>query len=137
MKKIYKVPCYDLDDNVRTYHHIGDILVSRKYFYFAQELISGYASIEILKNEMVKDGEIKLIRGNTLEVKKHNRGAGLFILEQDLVQKNVVTKDELEHYITEYQSSEYNKRYEEMKVLKKEEKQAIKQKIKEIRRRQR
>lgn len=132
MKKIYKVPCYDLNEDLRSYRFIGKILVSRTRFCFVKELISDYKSIEILKDKMVADNKIKLIAGNTLELKKVNRGAGLFVIESDLIQKNYVREEDIDSYIQNYNSSEYKKLHTAMNLFTKDEKKNINYKVKKI-----
>ena len=69
MFRYYKVPVYELQEDLVSYNQL-DYLVVTPYHLFAKELLTGYYSIEILTKEMVDGSKLKLAPGNTLEIKK-------------------------------------------------------------------
>ena len=100
MFRYYKVPVYELQDDLVSYN-VLDLIVVTSYHLFAKELLTGYCSIEILTKDMVDDDrlKLKLARGNTLETKKQNRDVALFTFKEAFIPKNLVTDDFLDFYV--------------------------------------
>lgn len=115
MFKYYKVPVYELQDDLVSYA-VLDLIVITPYYLFAQELLTGYTSIEILTKKMVDDNKLKLklARGNTLETKKQNKGVALFTFKEDFIPKNLVTETFLDTYVSNFKESPFNKIYQDI-----------------------
>ena len=107
MFRYYKVPVYELQDDLVSYNQL-DYIVVTPYHLFAKELLTGYFSIEILTKEMVGGNKLKLIRGNTLETKKQNRGVALFTFKEEFIPKNLVTEQFLDYYVDNFDNSKFN-----------------------------
>ena len=110
MFRYYKVPVYELQEDLVSYNQL-DYIVVTPYHLFAKELLTGYFSIEILTKEMVGGNELKLIRGNTLETKKQNRGVALFTFKEEFIPKNLVTEQFLDYYVDNFDNSNFNNIY--------------------------
>ena len=110
MFRYYKVPVYELQEDLVSYNQL-DYIVVTPYHLFAKELLTGYFSIEILTKEMVNGNKLKLIRGNTLETKKQNRGVALFTFKEEFIPKNLVTKQFLDYYVDNFDNSKFNNIY--------------------------
>ena len=112
MFRYYKVPVYELQDDLVSYN-VLDLIVVTSYHLFAKELLTGYCNIEILTKNMVDDDrlKLKLARGNTLETKKQNRGVALFTFKEAFIPKNLVTDDFLDFYVDNFDSSNFNSIY--------------------------
>ena len=110
MFRYYKVPVYELQDDLVSYNQL-DYIVVTPYHLFAKELLTGYFSIEILTKEMVNGNKLKLIRGNTLETKKQNRGVALFTFKEEFIPKNLVTEQFLDYYVDNFDNSNFNNIY--------------------------
>lgn len=110
MFRYYKVPVYELQDDLVSYNQL-DYIVVTPYHLFAKELLTGYFSIEILTKEMVGGNKLKLIRGNTLETKKQNRGVALFTFKEEFIPKNLVTEQFLDYYVDNFDNSNFNNIY--------------------------
>ena len=110
MFRYYKVPVYELQEDLVSYNQL-DYIVVTPYHLFAKELLTGYFSIEILTKEMVNGNRLKLIRGNTLETKKQNRGVALFTFKEEFIPKNLVTKQFLDYYVDNFDNSKFNNIY--------------------------
>lgn len=110
MFRYYKVPVYELQEDLVNYNQLDCIAVT-PYHLFAKELLTGYFSIEILTKEMVDDDKLKLIRGNTLETKKKNRGVALFVFKEEFIPKNLVTEQFLDYYVDNFDNSNFNSIY--------------------------
>ena len=110
MFRYYKVPVYELQEDLVSYNQL-DYIVVTPYHLFAKELLTGYFSIEILTKEMVNGNRLKLIRGNTLETKKQNRGVALFTFKEEFIAKNLVTKQFLDYYVDNFDNSKFNNIY--------------------------
>ena len=108
--RYYKVPVYELQDDLVSYNQL-DYIVVTPYHLFAKELLTGYFSIEILTKEMVNGNKLKLIRGNTLETKKQNRGVALFTFKEEFIPKNLVTEQFLDYYVDNFDNSNFNNIY--------------------------
>ncbi len=115
MFKYYKVPVYELQDDLVSYA-VLDLIVITPYYLFAQELLTGYTSIEIITKKMVDDNKLKLklARGNTLETKKQNKGVALFTFKEDFIPKNLVTETFLDTYVNNFKESPFNKIYQDI-----------------------
>ncbi len=107
MFRYYKVPVYELQEDLVSYNQL-DYIVVTPYHLFAKELLTGYFSIEILTKEMVNGNKLKLIRGNTLETKKQNRGVALFTFKEEFIPKNLVTEQFLDYYVDNFDNSKFN-----------------------------
>ena len=110
MFRYYKVPVYELQEDLVSYNQL-DYIVVTPYHLFAKELLTGYFSIEILTKEMVNGNRLKLIRGNTLETKKQNRGVALFTFKEEFIPKNLVTKQFSDYYVDNFDNSKFNNIY--------------------------
>ena len=110
MFRYYKVPVYELQEDLVSYNQL-DYIVVTPYHLFAKELLTGYFSIEILTKEMVNGNKLKLIRGNTLETKKQNRGVALFTFKEEFIPKNLVTEQFLDYYVDNFDNSNFNNIY--------------------------
>ena len=110
MFRYYKVPVYELQEDLVSYNQL-DYIVVTPYHLFAKELLTGYFSIEILTKEMVGGNKLKLIRGNTLETKKQNRGVALFTFKEEFIPKNLVTEQFLDYYVDNFDNSKFNSIY--------------------------
>ena len=110
MFRYYKVPVYELQEDLVSYNQL-DYIVVTPYHLFAKELLTGYFSIEILTKEMVNGNRLKLIRGNTLETKKQNRGVALFTFKEEFIPKNLVTEQFLDYYVDSFDNSNFNNIY--------------------------
>ena len=110
MFRYYKVPVYELQEDLVSYNQL-DYIVVTPYHLFAKELLTGYFSIEILTKEMVGGNKLKLIRGNTLETKKQNRGVALFTFKEEFIPKNSVTEQFLDYYVDNFDNSNFNNIY--------------------------
>ena len=115
MFRYYKVPVYELQDDLVSYN-VLDLIVVTSYHLFAKELLTGYCSIEILTKDMVDDDrlKLKLARGNTLETKKQNRDVALFTFKEAFIPKNLVTDDFLDFYVDNFDSSNFNSIYKKV-----------------------
>ena len=113
MFRYYKVPVYELQEDLVSYNQL-DYIVVTPYHLFAKELLTGYFSIEILTRKMVDDNKLKLIRGNTLETKKKTRDVALFTLKEEFVPKNLVTGQFLDYYVDNFKESSFNKIYQDI-----------------------
>ena len=111
MFRYYKVPVYELQNDLVSYN-VLDLIVVTSYHLFAKELLTGYCNIEILTKNMVDNDNLnlKLARGNTLETKKQNSVA-LFTFKEDFTPKNLVTADFLDFYVDNFDSSNFNSIY--------------------------
>ena len=67
MFRYYKVPVYELQEDLVSYNQL-DYIVVTPYHLFAKELLTGYFSIEILTKEMVGGNKLKLIRGTNEKI---------------------------------------------------------------------
>ena len=110
MFRYYKVPVYELQEDLVSYNQL-DYIVVTPYHLFAKELLTGYFSIEILTKEMVNGNKLKLIRGNTLETKKQTRGVALFTFKEEFIPKNLVTEQFLDYYVDNFDNSNFNNIY--------------------------
>ena len=110
MFRYYKVPVYELQEDLVSYNQL-DYIVVTPYHLFAKELLTGYFSIEILTKEMVNGNKLKLIRGNTLETKKQTRGLALFTFKEEFIPKNLVTEQFLDYYVDNFDNSNFNNIY--------------------------
>ncbi len=112
MFRYYKVPVYELQNDLVSYN-VLDLIVVTSYHLFAKELLTGYCNIEILTKDMVDNDslKLKLARGNTLETKKQNRGVALFTFKEAFIPKNLVTDDFLDFYVDNFDSSNFNSIY--------------------------
>lgn len=112
MFRYYKVPVYELQNDLVSYN-VLDLIVVTSYHLFAKELLTGYCNIEILTKDMVDNDslKLKLARGNTLETKKQNRGVALFTFKEAFIPKNLVTDDLLDFYVDNFDSSNFNSIY--------------------------
>ena len=110
MFRYYKVPVYELQEDLVSYNQL-DYIVATPYHLFAKELLTGYFSIEILTKEMVNGNKLKLIRGNTLETKKQTRGVALFTFKEEFIPKNLVTEQFLDYYVDNFDNSNFNNIY--------------------------
>lgn len=115
MFRYYKVPVYELQDDLVSYN-VLDLIVVTSYHLFAKELLTGYCSIEILTKDMVDDDrlKLKLARGNTLETKKQNRDVALFTFKEAFIPKNLVTDDFLDFYVDNFDNSNFNSIYKKV-----------------------
>ena len=113
MFRYYKVPVYELQEDLVSYNQL-DYLVVTPYHLFAKELLTGYYSIEILTKEMVDGSKLKLAPGNTLEIKKKIRDVALFTLKEEFVPKNLVTESFLDSYINNFDTSKFNTIYKKI-----------------------
>ena len=105
MFRYYKVPVYELQNDLVSYN-VLDLIVVTSYHLFAKELLTGYCNIEILTKDMVDNDnlKLKLARGNTLETKRQNRGVALFTFKEAFIPKNLVTDDFLDFYVDNFDS---------------------------------
>ncbi len=110
MFRYYKVPVYELQEDLVSYNQL-DYIVVTSYYLFAKELLTGYSSIEILTKEMVEDNKLKLIGGNTLETKKKTRDVALFTFKEEFIPKNLVTEKYLDYYVDNFDNSKFNNFY--------------------------
>ena len=113
MFRYYKVPVYELQEDLVSYNQL-DYIVVTPYHLFAKELLTGYYSIEILTNKMVDGSKLKLAPGNTLEIKKKIRDVALFTLKEEFVPKNLVTESFLDSYINNFDTSKFNTIYKKI-----------------------
>ena len=110
MFRYYKVPVYELQEDLVSYNQL-DYIVVTPYHLFAKELLTGYFSIEILTKEMVDGNKLKLAPGNTLEIKKKIRDVALFTLKEEFIPKNLVTEQFLDYYVDNFDNSNFNNIY--------------------------
>ena len=110
MFRYYKVPVYELQEDLVSYNQL-DYIVVTPYHLFAKELLTGYFSIEILTKEMVDGSKLKLAPGNTLEIKKKIRDVALFTLKEEFIPKNLVTEQFLDYYVDNFDNSNFNNIY--------------------------
>ena len=113
MFRYYKVPVYELQEDLVSYNQL-DYLVVTPYHLFAKELLTGYYSIEILTKEMVDGSKLKLAPGNTLEIKKKIRDVALFTLKEEFIPKNLVTEQVLDYYVDNFDNSKFNIVYKQI-----------------------
>ena len=113
MFRYYKVPVYELQEDLVSYNQL-DYIVATPYHLFAKELLTGYYSIEILTKEMVDGSKLKLAPGNTLEIKKKIRDVALFTLKEEFIPKNLVTGQFLDYYVDNFDNSKFNIVYKQI-----------------------
>lgn len=117
MFRYYKVPVYELQDDLVSYDLL-DYIVVTPYHLFAKELLTGYFSIGILNGSMVCDNKLKLVSGNTLATKKVNKDVALFTFKEEFVSKNLVTEDYLDYYVRNFDDSKFNTTYKKVEARK-------------------
>lgn len=130
--KLYKVPLYQV--NYTILHHgeieyLEDIIVFKKLF-GVKEVLTGYSNIDFINHSLLEDGILKFYFRN--EKRFQDTGYHLIVLEDDFTSKRRVSLEELNQYVEEFDHSLWNKIYHDMKVLKKDEKNKIKRRTREI-----
>ncbi len=129
--KIYRVPVYKVvydDHSVKfgSLRAIDSILV-KKRFMGVTEILTGFRDIDMINRGYMKDGALDFYSRKI--AKAEETGYHLVVFAEDLVQKNLVKPEELDAYFNQYENSNWKKVYESMKILTKEEKKALKQKM--------
>lgn len=125
MSKFYKVRLFDgkIVSGKKDYELVDSIIVKKNstgYF----ELLTGY-KVDVVKVGCIKANEVKVSKVEKL-------GHYPFIALEDIVQKNLVTSDEIDVYVDGYEISTWKKIYDEMKFLTLAEKTVIKQRTKSL-----
>ena len=129
--KIYRVPVYKVvydDHNVKfgSLRALDSILVKKRLM-GATEVLTGFRDIDMINKGYVKDGVLDFY--SRKPAKAEATGYHLVVFAEDLVQKNLVRPEELDAYFSQYENSNWKKVYDSMKILTKDEKKALKQKM--------
>lgn len=135
--KIFRVPVYrvvydnyenfgSLKERYGSLRAIDSILV-RKRLMGVTEILTGFCDIDMINRGYLKNGALDFYSRNP--VKAEATGYHLVVFAEDLVQKNLVRPEELDAYFSQYENSNWKKVYDSMKILTKEEKKALKQKM--------
>lgn len=133
MKKYYKVNLYRLKDNFMSWSgglyrlDLVDKIIVEKRLFKAKEILTGL-KIDMVEKipQDIRTSDLTLNQLISLE----NYNFSLFIKKSDLVNKNIVNKEEVSEYIDCYDESSFKKIYESMKILGKEEQSEINNKVK-------
>lgn len=96
----------------------------RKTSLVLQELLTGY------RVSVFQPGCIKVDKVNEKVIKKY--GHQPFISQEDLVQKNLATPQDIEEYVDGYETSKWKSIYDEMKFFTIAEKVVINARVKEL-----
>lgn len=125
MVKLYKVRLFDgrIVSGNKDYELVGDIIVKKTSFGYV-DLLTGY------RVRVVKAGCVKFSEVDESVVRK--LGHQPFISQEDLVQKNLATPNDLDIYVDDYESSRWKSIYEEMKFLTLAEKDVINKRTKAL-----
>ena len=128
--KEYRVPVYkvlyDYYPKFGALSVVDTILVKRKVFGLS-EVLTGFDGIDIINKGYLKNGALDFYSRNMMKAKA--TGYHLVVFAEDLVQKNLVRPEELDAYFDQYDSSEWKKVYDDMKILTKKEKKELRQKM--------
>ncbi|MBR2827606.1 MAG: hypothetical protein IKE70_00020 [Bacilli bacterium] len=104
-------------------------MLKRKNF-CAKEILTGYSNLDLYNRSLLKDGFLNSYYKN--EKRYQDTGYHLVVLEDDFISKREVSLKELNDYVEDYDNSLWKKIYDEMKIIKKEEKNKIKNRVKEV-----
>lgn len=125
MSKIYKVRLFDgkIVNGQKDYEYVGNIIVKKNQS-GVTELLTGY------RVSVFQPGCIKVDKVNEKVIKKY--GHQPFISQEDLVQKNLATPQDIEEYVDGYETSKWKSIYDEMKFFTIAEKVVINARVKEL-----
>ena len=125
MSKIYKVRLFDgkIVENNKDYELVGYIIVKKSNL-GVEDLLTGY------KLNVLKPGYLKVNSLNQRFIEQY--GHQPFISQEDLIQKNLATPDDIEEYVNSYDESKWKSIYEQMKIFTIAEKVVITKRLKTI-----
>ena len=130
--KLYKVPIYQVSYHVYTYEelsYVDDVILVKNHGR-VKELLTGYSKIDVVPTGAIKNGKL----GPTYQksYRDSKEGAHLICRRASFCAGNRVTLEMLNDYIENYDTSRWKRKYEDMNVLTKNEKQDIKEKVKNV-----
>lgn len=138
--RIYKVPFYIITRNVEDYFckKIGFVVVRKNNFGTNKEIISGFSDfceLDIIEYDsyamfLAREGKIN----NKID---YNRiiGQNTFAIALetlDFTNKKLATLKDIEEWEQNFETSEFYKYYQQMHIFDKDEKKAIRDKVKSI-----
>lgn len=132
----YKVRLFVISGDEKSYNNkprlLDHIIVGKRVS--AREIMTSYKVPVMMgeciyKNRDVCKGHIKNMYIDKKSLKKY--GFQLFTLDEDYVDDNKITEDDLDKYIDEFENSEFKGYYDEIKDYKASKKR-IKEKVKSV-----
>ena len=125
MSSFYKVRLFDgkIVSGNKDYELVDNIIVKKSILgYF--DLLTGY-KVDIVKIGCIKSSGVKVSKVEKL-------GHFPFIVEEDIVQKNLATPVDIDAYVDGYDDSKWKSIYDEMKFLTLAEKAVINKRTKSL-----
>lgn len=123
MPKYYKVSLYDGNVPFGSFHTVGEIIVKKSLF-SVTEILTGY------KLDTIECSAPSRYYAYDTKIKLY--GHQPTVPQDQFVPKNFATPQDIDAYVDNYDSSEWKRIYEEMKLFTTAEKLTIASKVKQI-----
>lgn len=138
--RIYKVPFYVITEELADYlcEDSGFVVVKKNIFGTNKEIISGFSEfyeldlIEYDSYAMFLAGEGKINNKIDYHSIKGKNGFALALQTSDFKDKNLANLKDIEEWEQNFETSEFYKYYQQMHIFDKDEKKAIRDKVKSI-----
>ena len=138
--RIYKVPFYVITEELADYfcEDSGFVVVKKNIFGSNKEIITGfnnfynvdYIDYDNSNNRLC--GKQKLNYNTDYYWKTKEHGFALALQTSDFKDKNLATLKDIEEWEQNFETSEFYKYYQQMHIFDKDEKKAIRDKVKSI-----
>ncbi|MBQ3306755.1 MAG: hypothetical protein IJG68_01020 [Bacilli bacterium] len=124
--KAYRVPLYEVGYNNLSLGKLTfiDYIIVKKNFSTIHEIITDYDEIDIIHHYFLKHGNLDFVSRKPIKAKEI--GHHLVVFTEDLIEDNRIREEDIEKYVSEYETSRWNQIYQDLHILTKEEKKDIK-----------
>ena len=107
-----------------------DSVIVKKQLIGVKELLTGYDKIDLVNHIFVKNGRLDYASRKPEKAQKY--GYHLVVFVESLVPKNEARIYDLDDYVDHYEQSEWKKVYDNMHIIKKDEKKQLSKRIRSI-----
>ena len=124
--KAYRVPLYEVGYNNSSLGKLTfiDYIIVKKNFSTIHEIITDYDEIDIIHHYFLKHGNLDIVSRKPIKAKEIGHHLVVFI--EDLIEDNRIREEDIEKYVSEYETSRWNQIYQDLHILTKKEKKDIK-----------
>ena len=124
--KAYKVPLYEVSYEMLDLGKLNyvDTIIVKKGFSGIKEAMTGYDEIDLIHHYFLQKGHLDYISRKPIKAKEI--GHHLVVFMEDLNEGNRIHAEDITDYISRYEESDWNKMYQDLRILTKEEKKDVK-----------
>ena len=112
--KAYKVRLYEVPEGTNHFFEVDWIIVLKKLF-SVKEALTGYSNINVVGKRDLKPRPYPHIKDDYCLPKKTAKGNRLFVISEELGSYNEAKEDDIDLYVTSYDSSRWKALYNEIR----------------------